>query len=187
MNLSFRFSRMVRSLILVSSILLSAVVSVFAQQQATDGATPLGLSPGAPAGSYSLSNFEHVNLFNGTLNFSLPLVTVQGRGEAEYSLMLRIDHKWLVQKEPYDGQPPILVDLGSPLDQRHSFAGRRHMTPQRQSEARQSTWSGLGQGRQERHSILEKVYIFPDRERLLISLVERKVLLVGRVVQQSLK
>lgn len=80
--------------------------SASAQQQSTDGATPLGLSPGAPAGSYSLSGFEDVNLFNGTLNFSLPLLRVGGRGNAGYPLMLRIDHKWLVQKEASDGQPP---------------------------------------------------------------------------------
>ena len=32
---------------------------------ATDGGTPLGMSPGAPAGSYALSGFESVNLYNG--------------------------------------------------------------------------------------------------------------------------
>jgi hypothetical protein len=41
-------------------------------QSITDGSTPLALSPGAPAGAYALSDFESVNLYNGSLNFSLP-------------------------------------------------------------------------------------------------------------------
>src|SRR5690349_13660712 len=78
-----------------------------AQQYATDGTTPLGLSPGALAGSYPLSNFDNVNLFNGSLNFSIPLVKVGGRGSAGYPITLRIDQKWLVDKEPSDGSPSI--------------------------------------------------------------------------------
>src|SRR5689334_10174790 len=113
MNSAFGFSHTIRSLILASLLLLSAL-SVCAQQQATDGATPLGLSPGAPAGSYSLSDFEDVNLFNGTLNVSLPLSKIAGRGEAGYSLMLRVDHKWLVEKEASDNQPPINIYTPQP-------------------------------------------------------------------------
>jgi hypothetical protein len=96
MKSPFYYSRTVHSIILTSALLLFAFANVSAQQQATEGATPLGLSPGAPAGSYPLSDFEDVNLFNGTLNFSLPLIKIAGRHEAGYSLMLRIDHKWLV-------------------------------------------------------------------------------------------
>ena len=114
MNSPFTSSRIIGSLTLALSLLLFAFVPIFAQQQVTDGATPLGLSPGAPAGSYPLSDFEDVNLFNGTLNFSLPLLKIEGRHEAAYSLMLRIDHKWLVQKEAYDGQPPSYVYTPQP-------------------------------------------------------------------------
>ena len=114
MNSPFSYCHTIRSLILTLSLLLFACASIVAQQQATDGATPLGLSPGAPAGSYPLSDFEDVNLFNGTLNFSLPLLKIAGRGEGGYSLMLRIDHKWLVQKEAYDGQPPINIYTPQP-------------------------------------------------------------------------
>jgi len=110
---SFCFSHSIRVL-LASFLLLSAAATVLAQQQATDGATPLGLSPGAPAGSYALSDFEDVNLFNGSLNFSLPLVKIAGRGQAGYRLVLRIDHKWLVQKEASDGQPPTNIYTPQP-------------------------------------------------------------------------
>jgi hypothetical protein len=114
MKSPFYHSRTISSIIFTCALLLSAFASVVAQQQATDGATPLGLSPGAPAGSYPLSDFEDVNLFNGALNFSLPLIKIAGRHDAGYSLMLRIDHKWLVQKEAYDGQPPINIYTPQP-------------------------------------------------------------------------
>lgn len=107
------FSHTLRSLVLSSSLLLFAFAGAVAQQS-TDGATPLGLSPGAPAGSYALSDFEDLNLFNGTLNFSLPLIKVAGRGEAGYPLMLRIDHKWLIHKEQSEGQPPINIYTPQP-------------------------------------------------------------------------
>jgi len=51
-------------------------------QSSTDGSTPLSIQPGAPAGSLGLDDFENVNLFNGNLNFTLPLYKVIGRGEA---------------------------------------------------------------------------------------------------------
>ncbi len=64
----------------------------------TDGKTPTGLTPGAPAGSYSLSGFENVNLFNGNLSFKLPLMSIGGRGSAGYTMMLPIEQKWIVKK-----------------------------------------------------------------------------------------
>jgi RHS repeat-associated protein len=81
--------------------------SPVAAQQITDGHTPLGLTPGAPAGSYPLSEFDNINLFNGSLNFSLPLVKVGGRGDAGYPIVLRLEQKWRVDKEQSEGQPPI--------------------------------------------------------------------------------
>jgi len=50
MKSPFYYSRTVHSIILTSALLLFAFANVSAQQQATDGATPLRLSPGAPAG-----------------------------------------------------------------------------------------------------------------------------------------
>lgn len=77
--------------------LLPLAGSVLAQQEsrrsATDSHTPVGLSPGAPAGTYSLSGFDNVNLFNGNLNFHLPLLKVGGRGAAGYTMMLPIEQQ----------------------------------------------------------------------------------------------
>jgi len=71
----------------------------FAQTRG-DGATPKMTQPGAPAGSYSLSGFENVNLFNGNLNFNLPLVKIGGRGKAQSSVNLSIDSaRWNVEQD----------------------------------------------------------------------------------------
>jgi len=77
-------------------LLLAAAASA---QSDTAGSTPLGLAPGAPAGSYSLSSFDNVNLFNGNLNFHLPLLGVSGRGGAGYQMTLPIDQTWTVFRQ----------------------------------------------------------------------------------------
>ena len=59
--------------------LLSLAWSLTVQGQTTssyDGKTPSGLAPGAPAGSYPLSGFDNINLYNGKMNFHLPLVQI---------------------------------------------------------------------------------------------------------------
>jgi RHS repeat-associated protein len=59
--------------------------------------TPLTEQPGAPAGSYPLSGFDNVNLFNGHLSFNFPLMQIGGRGHAGYTMMLNIEQHWQVQ------------------------------------------------------------------------------------------
>ena len=63
----------------------------------TDGTTPMGVKPGSPAGSYALSGFDNVNLYNGNLNFRLPLVSIGGRGSAGHTIMLPIEQHWQVE------------------------------------------------------------------------------------------
>ena len=63
---------------------------------ASDGSTPAGLTPGAPAGSYGLSGFDNVNLYNGNMNFRLPLMSIGGRGGAGYTVTLPIEQHWTV-------------------------------------------------------------------------------------------
>jgi YD repeat-containing protein len=81
----------------VTLLLLLISISALAQGS-TDGATPSGLSPGSPVGSYPLSEFDVVNLYNGTLNFRLPLYQVAGRGGASYPITAHIGKKWTVYK-----------------------------------------------------------------------------------------
>ena len=91
-------NNLTRCHLLASALLIYALsVAVTAQTtSATDGSTPLGLQPGAPAGSYALSGFDNVNLYNGNLSFQLSLLGVVGRGGAQMPVMLPISGKWRV-------------------------------------------------------------------------------------------
>ena len=86
-------------------VLLSLMVTLYvtANSQAynynsTKFSTPIGLAPGSPAGSYVLSGFESVNIFNGSLNFQLPLARVGGRGSAGFTWTLPIQRKWEIDR-----------------------------------------------------------------------------------------
>ena len=96
--------------LLVSGAFIVLLNGVAAAQttSAIDGSTPLGLSPGAPSGSYALSGFGNVNLYNGNLNFHLPLVRSSGRGKAESVSLLELDTKWTVNHRPVGVDGDIL-------------------------------------------------------------------------------
>ena len=89
------------------ALLLLAAGAAAQTTNATDGTTPPGIAPGAPAGSYGLTGFENVNLYNGNLNFHLPLVRAGGRGGALAGSYLSIDSvRWTVNKTGgNDGTP----------------------------------------------------------------------------------
>src|SRR2546423_2564587 len=80
---------------LAALVLTLLCVSAAAQSsKPTDGTTPMGLTPGAPAGSYALSGFDNVNLYSGHINFRLPLVQIGGRGGAPHPIPLPLEHEW---------------------------------------------------------------------------------------------
>jgi YD repeat-containing protein len=84
------------------SLMLVLAAGITQAQSSTDGTTPTALAPGSPAGSYALSGFEDVNLFNGNLNFNLPLVGVKGRGSAGHTVTLSIDRRWSIEQNYND-------------------------------------------------------------------------------------
>jgi len=91
---------------------LSAPARAQLSSSSTSGTTPLGMAPGAPAGSYALSGFESVNPYNGALNFRLPLLQVGGRGGVQHTITLAVEQHWRVDKNQlstpgylYDPQP----------------------------------------------------------------------------------
>jgi len=78
------------------TILLLVLLTGSASAQtshATDGTTPLGLSPGSPSGSYALNGFDNINLFNGNMNVTLPMLHIDGRGGAQTTMMLALNTK----------------------------------------------------------------------------------------------
>lgn len=52
------------------------------------------ITPGNPAGAYSLGGFDNVNLFNGNINIDFPLVNIGGRGKAGLSISARFQTLW---------------------------------------------------------------------------------------------
>src|SRR5256885_1836676 len=90
----------------LAAMLCAAAAAQTTSSTNTDGRTPSALRPGSPAGSYALSGFESVNPFNGSLNFSLPLLKVGGRGAAGFTMTLPIEEKG---RGGGAGGPPLLL------------------------------------------------------------------------------
>lgn len=76
----------------------------YAQTKPTDGSTPPALTAGAPVGAYALDGFDNINLYNGSLNFSLPLLHIGGRGGASHTIMLTLERHWMVEHYVDDQQ-----------------------------------------------------------------------------------
>ena len=91
------FLKVVNSLLAIVLFVFCVSIGVKAQGS-TDGTTPVGLTAGAPSGTYPLSDFDVVNLFNGTLNFRLPIYQIAGRGGAAYPITLKVEKKWTVYR-----------------------------------------------------------------------------------------
>ena len=80
--------------LLLLPLLIVITTSITRAQSITDATTPTGLAPGTPAGSYPLSGMDNISLFSGNMNFTVPLLKVGGRGEAQSSVMLPIESHW---------------------------------------------------------------------------------------------
>src|ERR1700752_3954288 len=74
-------------------VLLFTSVGSARAQNTIHGSTSASQAPGAPSGSYALTGFENVNLFNGHLNFHLPLLPIGARGESGYTITLPIESR----------------------------------------------------------------------------------------------
>ncbi len=99
---------------LVCFFFLLSSSAVAQTTSAMSGSTPSGLQPGAPAGSYSLSGFENVNLYNGNLNFNLPLLKIGGRGGAQMSMAASLDSvKWKVETAEFSSSGMENVSCGT--------------------------------------------------------------------------
>ncbi len=84
--------------LLMCGLWLCVATTSFSQTTFTvssaDGRTPPAIAPGTPAGSYALTGFESVNLFNGKVNAAIPLLQIGARGEAAYTMTAVVDRMW---------------------------------------------------------------------------------------------
>jgi len=77
-------------------LMLATACVTSAQTNTTDRNTASGIATGSS--SYALGGLDNINLFNGNLNFKLPLLVVGGRGGAEVSMNLAFNTKrWRVK------------------------------------------------------------------------------------------
>ncbi len=82
------------ALVVSISVNLFLMFSAASAQRSAGGSATLAQTQGAPAGSFPLSEFDTANLFNGGLNFGLPILSIGGRGSAGYTIPLKIERKW---------------------------------------------------------------------------------------------
>jgi YD repeat-containing protein len=78
----------------IVNISLLLVVLIFPSISKAQTVPPSAITPGTPGGSYPLDGFDAVNLFNGNLNFNLPLLKTNGRGEVSHNLSLTLETQW---------------------------------------------------------------------------------------------
>lgn len=90
-------SRLSGVALLLVLLCVTAAAQTAPASSSSGGITPIGMKPGAPAGSYALSGFDNVNYFSGLMNFHLPLLSVGGRGSAGYTMTLAIQQSWQVR------------------------------------------------------------------------------------------
>lgn len=81
---------------------LNAQGQLDSSRSAADGTPPAVLTPGSPAGAYSLGDFEEINLYNGHLNIAIPLLSIGGRGKAGYTMKASVSSpQWVTQIDIY--------------------------------------------------------------------------------------
>lgn len=70
--------------IIGSIVLLLALPATARSQdvktQLNQGLTPLAIASGTPSGSYRLNDFESLNVYNGKVNVTIPLLDIGGAG-----------------------------------------------------------------------------------------------------------
>ncbi len=75
-----------------------------------DGYIPNMIAPGTPASSYPLTNLFSLNYYTGSLNITLPVMTLNGRGEIVPTLSVIIDFARQIQDRP--GSSPVCPGPG---------------------------------------------------------------------------
>lgn len=88
-----------------------ALASAQSLTSITDFTTPPSMQPGAPAGGYPLSGFDTVNLYSGTVSFSIPLLGIGGRGEAGYTMSLPLQMQWRIENIPTQNSLDTIVPV----------------------------------------------------------------------------
>lgn len=86
------------TLVVIVYLCILSLTGTAKAQSVTDGATPSGIAPGSPSGSYALSGFDNINLYNGNLDVRLKVLNVGGRGDAAMTVGVGLNPEpWVVK------------------------------------------------------------------------------------------
>ena len=107
---------------LVAALLL--VQLILAKTALSQSTAPTAQTPGAPAGSYTLSELESVNLFSGNLNLNLPLLNINGRGDVTHTLGVTIETQWGVTADEIPGTGDLLYTPAAHTQAPFGFMGQ---------------------------------------------------------------
>lgn len=105
-NTSIQLNTLILHLVVILSLISISRFEVEAQASSSLGTSAGNTVGGGDLGNYSGGNFDNVNVFNGNLNFNLPLLQIGGRGQASYTPSLAIFGKWYVRNETICGNNP---------------------------------------------------------------------------------
>lgn len=75
-----------------------------------DGTTPPAIQASSAAGAWAISDIESINLFSGSAGLRIPLLSVGGRGGAQFRFVLPIETRWnlIVHPSPNSGGLTLL-------------------------------------------------------------------------------
>ncbi len=85
-------------LIKLVTVFVIYLVAVFGSVHSALGGDSRNAVPGRPAGSYDISAFENINLFTGSLDFSIPYFELSGRGGLTLPLKTPIQNLWYSER-----------------------------------------------------------------------------------------
>lgn len=89
------FRILIAAIILLSSFHASFTQSY--QSKPTDALTPPALALNPASGDPKTGDFGSIGLYNGRLNYAIPLLEIGGRGQAGYTILLPINKQWVIR------------------------------------------------------------------------------------------
>ena len=108
-QIKFISTRVARGLLTIITLLSLFIGSAQAQTtNTTDGTTLPGIAPGAPAGSYPLTDIEVLNIYNGNVSLNIPLLKMGGRGSVLHTLAPPTKERFKEQNYRADLEPQKL-------------------------------------------------------------------------------
>jgi RHS repeat-associated protein len=93
----------------------------------TDGGMPPSIALSPAAANPKANDYGSIGLYNGRMNYTLPLLGVGGRGEAGYMISLPINQSWVYEHRQHTSIGGQVVDYSVPVDGTWHIENLRYM------------------------------------------------------------